>query len=538
MAGDDQYYPGVQVIERPFLPSTQTSSNASAFGAFIGKANQGPTTPWRVRNWTEFTTVFGTTYTDLHYAVSDFFANGGQACYIQRIVGASAAVAVANVFADDAPMDPANPGSVLPGTPPLFTLTALNPGAWGNQLRAVISARDSTNKRFDLSIYRVPPTINFDASLRNSEYLVEQWTDLSLSAADSRYLYDVVNAPSATGSLTISIDGQSYNPATPTTLPYPTVFGSVALSGGVDGSYVSLAFNSDTAYQAGIDALDSIPGPYILNIPNVNDGDVLRYAVTKAQARGDVFVVIDPPGGKVAAEVQSFVETDLALGTLGTSVPSYAAVYYPWLYLPAVGSPITGRIALRPPGGAVAGLMISNDATYGVWRAPAGLNAVISGAVDSERVLVSSELKTLNAAHINAIRPATGQGLVVMGARTLKRSGQDMYVSTRRMMIYLAASLERLTQYGVFQSNGPKLWADLTNVCSKFLGGIWQGGGLKGATGPEAFYVKCNASNNPQSSTDAGFVNIETGVAILTPAEFIIITIGQFDGGSTVKTSI
>lgn len=540
---DDDLFPGVQVIERPFQQSRSTPVNASAFGAFVGKAAQGPLTPWRVRSWPQFTTVYGTAFTDLHYAVSDFFSNGGQDAYIQRIPGAGAVSATVNVYADDAPMDPANPGQVLPTTIPLFTLTALSPGAWGNRLHAVISPRDPTNKRFDLAIYQVPANVTFDAAKRNSEYLVEQWPDLSLLASDSRYMYDVVNPPSNTGSSTIRVNGQSYNPATPLVRPYPSTIGSADFGSGVggvlgdDGLYTTISFDSDAAYIAAIDALDSIIGPYVLNLPNVSDSSTLRYAVNKAADRGDVFVVIDPPPGKTSAEMQSFAETDLALGTLGTSTPSYAAVYYPWVYLPAVGSSVLGRTQLRPPGGAIVGLMMATDSTIGVWQTPAGVTAAIAGAVDLERQLVNDDLRRLNASHINALRPNTGNGIVVWGARSLKKSGKDEYISTRRMMIYLSASLERLTQYAVFQPNGPRLWADLQNTVQRFLGGVWQQGGLKGTTAAEAFYAKCDAANNPPATTDAGIITIESGVAILLPAEFIIISIGQFDGGTTVTTT-
>lgn len=537
MAGDDNYYPGVQVIERPFQPNQQTTTEATAQGAFIGKANQGPTTPYRITSWAKFTSVFGTTYTDLHYAVSDFFNNGGTSAYVQRIVGANAATASANVYANDAPMDPSNPGQVLPGTPPLFSFETLNPGAWGNQLVVVVNARDVTNKRFDVSLFRVPTTVVFDPSKRNSEYQLEQWTDVSLDASDARYLYDMANAPSTSGSLYVRISGQSYNPATPLVQPFPSVNGSTKLTGGVDGSYVDASFNSDAAYQAACDQIREVQGPLVLNIPNVNDADVLRYAVAMAASRGDVFVICDPPMGKTAGETATWADSDLGLGSLGASQPSYGAAYSPWLYLPALGAVTSGKVALRPPGGALTGLYLNNDVTYGVFKSPAGINARITGATDVERKFTEADLTTLNKYNVNAIKISNGNGIVAFGTRTLKKSGKDMYIPVRRTMIYCRESLKRLTEFAVFASNDERLWQDVSTRCRGFLGALWSSGGLKGATAAEAFFVRCDATNNTPTSVDAGQVNIEVGVALQVPAEFIIITIGQYDGGSSVSES-
>ena len=83
--------------------------------------------------------------------------------------------------------------------------------------------------------------------------------------------------------------------------------------------------------------------------------------------------------GQTPDQVKTYALTTLALGSLGTSVPSFAGVYYPWIYMPALGS-AGGRQALHPPGGAVVGAFLSIDATYGAWRTPAGAQMVIAGA--------------------------------------------------------------------------------------------------------------------------------------------------------------
>lgn len=544
MAGDDLNFPSVQIVERGFQPARGNDAAVNVYGAFIGKANQGPTAPTKVSSWNQFLSMYGSNYTDLHSAVSDYFANGGtnNPAYIVRIVAAGAQTADLDIFASDAPEDPGNPGNVLPGTPALFTFTAQSPGAWANQLYVTVTARDSSAKRFDLALFKVPTGTTFDPSKRNSEYLLESWNDVTLDPNDARYMYDIVNGPMGAGngggSIYVSVSGQSYDPQTPNTRPFPTTVGINKLSGGMDGTYDPLSFDMTTAYQAAIARLAEIPGPYVANIPNVTDTVIVKAAVSAAATRGDGFIVIDSPVGATPNDAKTYFESTLALSSLGSSAPSYGAMYYPWQYLPAVGSSSPNKTSLRPPGGAVVGYYMQSDATYGAWKAPAGVQARLAGAVAGERALSDADLSTLNNAHINAIRPITNNGIVIMGARTGKKYGLDRYVNVRRSVIYLREALRRATQYAVFQQNDENLWRSLTDTCQAVLGAFWSDGGLKGTTAAEAFFVRCDATNNTPTTQENGAVNVDCGAAFTAPAEFVIISIAQFDGGSTVSTSL
>src|SRR5688572_6435760 len=169
----DNYYPSVQVVERAFQPGTASSVPVAAFGAFVGKSDRGPTTPYVVNSWSEFARVYGTNYTDLHNAVYDFFNNGGRRAYIVRLEGNAAVKASIPVY-DDAVVTPLPD----PLPTPLFTATATSPGTWANNLRIVTSVRDAANKRFDVSVFLLTAGAGtFDHTKANSQYLVNQWTD-------------------------------------------------------------------------------------------------------------------------------------------------------------------------------------------------------------------------------------------------------------------------------------------------------------------------------------------------------------------------
>ena len=124
-----------------------------------------------------------------------------------------------------------------------------------------------------------------------------------------------------------------------------------------------------------------------------------------------------------------------------------------------------------------------------------------------------------------------------MGARTLDPGTQTRYINIRRSIIYLKKTLTDSTAFAVFENNDERLWERLRTICTVILSQFWQAGGLRGASSTDAFYVKCDATTNSVADVAAGIVRIQVGVALQTPAEFIVISIGQFQGGVSVTNS-
>ena len=115
-----------------------------------------------------------------------------------------------------------------------------------------------------------------------------------------------------------------------------------------------------------------------------------------------------------------------------------------------------------------------------------------------------------------------------MGGRTLKQDGTaNRYVNMRRSLIYINKRLNDIAQFAVFENNTEELWSRLTTTIGAFLNDYRNQGGLRGATAAEAYYVKCDAENNPASSIATGQVNIEVGVSLEYPAEFVVINLSQ-----------
>ena len=153
--------------------------------------------------------------------------------------------------------------------------------------------------------------------------------------------------------------------------------------------------------------------------------------------------------------------------------------------------------------------------------------------------MTNANLDALNsaAAPVNAIRFISGSGIVVMGARTLQPGYASMYVPVRRSLIYLEKALVDLTNFAVFEPNDTILYRRITATVTNFLNNFWTQGGLRGTTPQQAFFVLCDSTNNTLASVEAGQVNIQVGVSLQRPSEFVVINIGQFDGGATVTVA-
>jgi hypothetical protein len=250
--------------------------------------------------------------------------------------------------------------------------------------------------------------------------------------------------------------------------------------------------------------------------------------------RRDVFVINDGVDKRSAPEQSSSAYANsLYSSALAENLgDSYVASYAPWI---VVSNPNGRGVITVPPGGAVAGVISRVDTTVGVFRAPAGLMATINNAVGVDAQFSDSELGLLNARNINVIRPVVGTGIAIMGARTRKMFGVDRYVNTRRTLIYLRETMRRATEFALFENNDARLWDDLRAVAERILRPLWEAGGLRGNNSGEAYFIKCDSENNTPQTVAAGEVRLDIGVALETPAEFIIIRVTQYErGGSSV----
>ena len=487
--------PGV-FIQEVELPQTITlADNGSAIGAFIGALAKGTTAvPVLLNSWTDFIKTFGA-LDDAYpttWAAYNFFANGGRQLYVKRITGTGAISA--SVTLEDSAGSPDN----------TLTISASSAGTWGNDLSVSIAAAGAAD--------RFAVLINYKGNL------VEKFDDLSMTSTDKRYAISYINA---TSKYVIASDEESG-----TASPWPAITTATALVSGANGAAL-------TAGDYVFTAFDPINNPLVFNVPDaayLADGDsaaVSSLLVSYCEDRGDSFAVIDVPSGKTVNDAKSFIE-----GV--SSTQGQAASYYPWLLIPDTLKAAPGATRLQAPGASMVGQYLATDAARGVFKTPAGYNNRIALAVSTEKQLTNAELDTLNTGTtpLNAIRQIPGSGIIVMGGRTLNNTTGDRYINVRRSIIYIKKELERLSSPAVFENNDERLWSQLRLTLGTFLRNYWQNGGLRGASPSEAYYVLCDESTNTAADILNGNVNIEVGVALEYPAEFIIIKLGQITGNA------
>ncbi|HEX5125587.1 MAG TPA: phage tail sheath subtilisin-like domain-containing protein, partial [Rhodocyclaceae bacterium] len=207
----------------------------------------------------------------------------------------------------------------------------------------------------------------------------------------------------------------------------------------------------------------------------------------------------------------------------------YAALYYPWVIisnpLQRPGRDDIPREIAVPPSGFVCGIYARNDSERGVYKAPA--NEVVRSALRFEIDVNFGQQEMLNPLGVNCLRFLTGRGYRLWGARLVSSDPEWKYVSDRRYFNYLEASIDNGMQWAVFEPNGDRLWANITQTVSDFLYNEWRNGALLGTSTDEAFFVRCDRSTMTQNDLDNGRMVCLIGVAIIKPAEFVIFRIGQ-----------
>ncbi len=244
------------------------------------------------------------------------------------------------------------------------------------------------------------------------------------------------------------------------------------------------------------------------------DADAItRFLIAHCERMRYRVAVLDSVPGQIVGDV---------LRMRGTIDTTRAALYYPWL---EIFDPVTESEILNPPSGHIAGIYARNDVDHGVHKSPA--NEVIRLALGFEFLINKAQQEALNPEGVNALRFFEGRGLRVWGGRTASSDPEWKYLNVRRYFAFLERSIERGTQWAVFENNGPVLWANVRQTIEDFLFNEWKENHLLGTTPEQAFFVRCDRTTITQNDLDNGRLICLVGVAALKPAEFVIFRIGQ-----------
>ena len=461
---------------------------------------------------------------NLAYAVDGFFRNGGQRCYIGRIVGKGSKTASADLVKAASPPAPATPAPA-PDIKTAITVSALGPGDWGTRIAVKVDNASLTTikpKLFKLTVayWNDTPPEKLDDNTAKTATILESYDNLSLEPSSSDYYLNRINGISNLITLdeftNVDIDAMIFLKLDPAGAK-PS--GAVKLDKVETSDYTGI---TDPGKRTGFAALEEQEDISIVCIPDENsikDLTLTSALVDHCENMKDRFAICQ--ASQTASDISKLIPPRDS---------KYAAFYYPWI---TIIDPVTNMKKLIPPGGHIAGVYARSDSERGVHKAPA--NEILQGAVDLQINLTKGDQDILNPRGVNCIRAFVGRGIRIWGARTASTDPSWKYLNVRRLFIFMEKSIDIGTQWVVFEPNDEKLWARVKQTISQFLVGVWKDGALMGTTQDEAFFVKCDRTTMTQDDIDNGKLIILVGVAPVKPAEFVIFRIAQVAKGSQIS---
>ena len=299
------------------------------------------------------------------------------------------------------------------------------------------------------------------------------------------------------------------------------------LKGGGDGDRPPMSAyegdEADTGEKSGLLALEDLEEISIVAAPGssrsglgdfeTDSKSIVQLLISHAERMWYRIAVLDAPNAALVSDVRGYrAQFD----------SKHAAFYYPWI---KIADPITETEITTPPSGFMAGIYARNDIERGVHKAPA--NEVVRLAIDFELPVNKGQQDVLNPEGVNCLRFFEGRGFRVWGARTISSDPEWKYVNLRRYFAFIERSIEKGTQWAVFEPNGSALWGNVRRTIEDFLFSEFRSGHLLGDTVDEAFFVKCDRTTMTQNDLDNGRLICLVGIAPLRPAEFVIFRIGQ-----------
>jgi len=227
----------------------------------------------------------------------------------------------------------------------------------------------------------------------------------------------------------------------------------------------------------------------------------------------------------IKAEIEQLSSEDADVVTLNQTLLAVSPLYK------AIMGEARAQLNLMPPSVGMSGVISMVDNSVGVFQSPANVSvgSVVKPAVNITHTNQEDLNLPLNGKAINAIRSFPGKGVLVWGARTLDGNSQDWrYLSVRRTVIMIEQSLKSATEAYVFKPNVVNTWVTVKGMMTNFLTEQWKQGALAGSSPEDAFSVDVGlgVTMTPTDILD-GVMRITVKLAVVRPAEFIVITIQQ-----------
>lgn len=371
----------------------------------------------------------------------------------------------------------------------------------------------------------------FDLAVVDDGVTVQTFLNLTMDPDADRYVETIVNN-ATTGSALLELEDQGLVGSALDRRPANGTYS--AMTGGDDGlsGLVDADFIGDSAGGTGFYALDLATDLSIMLNAGRATSAVQNAMISYAEVwrAGSVFVVLDPPAGRTAAEMVTYVSTTAAL----EGASEFAAIYWP---RPKVLNPnrtVFGNedTVVVAPSGIIGGVYARNDAAKqgGIYEPPAGpekwgrMYSVLGFETEE-----SKDIRKRGLVFPRRINPLTVErgARYIDGARTLKANGNFPTVAERRGVIYIEQSVKRGIQFARHRNNDDTLRREVERTIRNFLIVQMRLGAFRSKDPAKAFFLDFSKKLNPDSLVFAGQMKGRMGLATQKPAEFIVIGVTQ-----------
>lgn len=471
--------PGV-FIQDQVKSQTTVSQSTSSVGVLIGKTRSGVVnTAQKVTSWTEFISKYAngldTPFSSdsyLAYAVYGFFQNGGRELYVGSVKNSGVAAS--------------KEGTVI-------TAQAKYVGVWGNSIRIAVTK----NKYWRAASQGDEGNLSFDVTISIGSSDKVTILDCTISDIESKVMANA-SVSNWLGEFNLKTGVTALSEET------------ITLTGGSDGTELT-----DSDYVNALSMIGFLDNVTLVGIPG-QTSSVVNSALMSYCEENSLFPLIDVPVGSSVEDVKDYRK----------SINSFTGVLcYPW---GKIHDPITNDSKLVPTCGHIMGVYARTIEDRGVYKAPAGVDALLRGFTGLETRLTQENISLLNPTGVVCLVSKPNIGIVVWGARSLNSNDDTMrYVSDGLLNLTIKRNLHNNTQFAVFEPNTEDLRNRLGTVCKAYLDSLYSQGAFKGTTADEAYYVTVDDSNNTDETIAQGLLNIEVGYAPIKPAEFVVIKLSH-----------
>jgi phage tail sheath protein FI len=430
-------------------------------------------------------------------------------------------------------------------------LTAVDTAAktitWADALAPLYPAASTVVSSAEFRI-----VVRYRASASAPVQTVEDWRDLTMEPTADGYVAGVVNH-AFTGSRYITVTDISGTAAAGIETPAPVV-GST-FTGSAEPAVGPGDFYGDPAAGTGFEALNTtqvqlLAAPDAHSLNAAGRAQVINHALAYCANRGDcMFVGSSPDRGRrgtlaAAAAPADYVEApgdylrDVTNDSAAFQAAKvYGALYAPWVQVadPAGTGPAPTRFV--PPEGHVMGVYARTDLERGIWKAPAGISALLRGVLAVAAEFTDGQhTEMVETGFVNGIRPMPGAGIVVAASRTLSTDTRWWFVNVRLLFNFVKSSLRDGLRFVRQEPHSEALRRSVRfQVVTPFLLGLWRRGAFGADPPKEVFSVKCDAENNPPEEVDQGNFRVEVYFYPVKPAETVVIVVGQQPAGGFAR---